>query len=48
MARVMSIIMSVFILVPAIAPSIGQGVIMILPWRYTFAVLLAMAILAAV
>jgi len=48
MARIMSIIMSVFILVPAIAPSVGQGVIMILPWRYTFVVLLAMAIIAAV
>ncbi len=48
MARIMSVIMSIFILVPAIAPSIGQGVIMILPWRYTFVVLLAMAVIAAV
>jgi DHA1 family bicyclomycin/chloramphenicol resistance-like MFS transporter len=48
MARIMSAIMSVFILVPAIAPSIGLGVIMILPWRYTFVVLLAMAVIAAV
>lgn len=48
MARIMSIIMSVFILVPAIAPSIGQGVILVLPWQYTFVVLLAMAIAAAV
>jgi MFS transporter, DHA1 family, multidrug resistance protein len=47
MARIMSFIMSVFILVPAIAPSIGQGVIMILPWRYTFVVLLAIAVVAA-
>lgn len=47
MARIMSAIMSVFIIVPAIAPSIGQGVILILPWRYTFAVLLAMAVIAA-
>ena len=47
MARIMSIIMSVFILVPALAPSIGQGVIMVSPWRYTFVVLLAMAIMAA-
>ncbi len=48
MARIMSGIMSVFVLVPAIAPSIGQGVIMVLPWRYTFVVLLAMAVIAAV
>jgi DHA1 family bicyclomycin/chloramphenicol resistance-like MFS transporter len=47
MARIMSGIMSVFVLVPAIAPSIGQGVIMVLPWRYTFVVLLAMAVIAA-
>jgi DHA1 family bicyclomycin/chloramphenicol resistance-like MFS transporter len=47
MARIMSVIMSVFILVPAIAPSIGQGVIVILPWRYTFVILLAMAVIAA-
>ena len=47
MARIMSIIMSVFILVPALAPSIGQGVIMVSPWQYTFVVLLAMAIMAA-
>ena len=47
MARIMSIIMSVFILVPAIAPSIGQGVIMVSPWQYTFVVLLAMAVIAA-
>ena len=47
MARIMSIIMSVFILVPAIAPSIGQGVITLLPWRYTFVVLLVMAVTSA-
>jgi len=48
MARIMSGVMSVFVLVPAIAPSIGQGVIMVLPWRYTFVVLLVMAVIAAV
>ena len=47
MARIMSIIMAVFILVPAIAPSIGQGLIFVLPWEFTFVVLLAMAIVAA-
>ena len=48
MARIMSIIMAVFILVPAIAPSIGQGLIFILPWEFTFVVLLAMAVAAFV
>lgn len=47
MARIMSIIMAVFILVPAIAPSIGQGLIFVLPWEFTFVVLLAMAVVAA-
>ncbi len=46
MARIMSIIMAVFILVPAIAPSIGQGLIFVLPWEFTFVVLLAMAVAA--
>lgn len=48
MARIMSFIMSVFILVPALAPSIGQGVILFFPWQYTFVVPLAMAVVAAV
>ena len=48
MARIMSIIMAVFILVPAIAPSIGQGLIFVLPWEFTFVVLLAMAVAAFV
>ena len=47
MARIASIIMAVFILVPAIAPSIGQGLIFVLPWEFTFVVLLAMAVAAA-
>ncbi|MCR9257721.1 MAG: multidrug effflux MFS transporter [Alphaproteobacteria bacterium] len=47
MARIMSIIMSVFILVPALAPALGQGIILVLPWEYTFVLLLAMAVAAA-
>ncbi len=46
MARIMSVIMAVFILVPAIAPSIGQGLIFVLPWEFTFVALLAMAVAA--
>jgi len=46
MARIMSIIMAVFILVPAIAPSIGQGLIFVLPWEFTFVALLVMAVSA--
>ena len=33
MARMMSSIMSVFIMIPAVAPSIGQGIIMVASWR---------------
>lgn len=46
MARIMSITMAVFILVPAIAPAIGQGIILLSDWRMTFVVLMAMAIVS--
>lgn len=36
MARLMSLIMSVFLLVPIIAPAFGAGLIRILPWRSVF------------
>jgi MFS transporter, DHA1 family, multidrug resistance protein len=41
MARVISIVMLVFILVPILAPSIGQLIILVGTWRWLFAVLLA-------
>lgn len=47
MARIMSFIMGVFIIVPAIAPAIGQLVIILAGWRATFALLLVMALIAA-
>jgi MFS transporter, DHA1 family, multidrug resistance protein len=40
MARVMSLTSSVFILVPIIAPSIGQGLLLLGSWRLIFVVLL--------
>ena len=43
MARIMSFVMAVFILVPAIAPSIGQILISYSGWRATFTLLLIMA-----
>ncbi len=43
MARIMSFVMAVFILVPAIAPSIGQILISYSGWRATFTLLLVMA-----
>lgn len=36
MARVMSFVMTVFVLVPIIAPSIGQGILLIADWRAIF------------
>ena len=38
MARIMSFVMTVFILVPIIAPSFGQGVIAIAGWRHIFSI----------
>ncbi|MBH1992716.1 MAG: multidrug effflux MFS transporter [Sphingomonadaceae bacterium] len=43
MARVMSLIFAVFMLIPVIAPSFGQAILWIAPWRWIF---WALAILA--
>ena len=40
MARVMSLVMMVFIVVPVIAPSIGQLILFVGPWRWIFGFLL--------
>ena len=48
MARIMSIVMAIFILVPAIAPAIGQGVMLVADWRAIFGLLLVMALIAFV
>lgn len=45
MARVMSFIMTVVILVPAVAPLIGQGILLVAHWRMIFAAFLIPAIL---
>ncbi|WP_067864273.1 multidrug effflux MFS transporter [Neptuniibacter marinus] len=44
MARVMSLIMTVFILVPVIAPIIGQGILLVSNWRMMFAFLFFAAV----
>jgi MFS transporter, DHA1 family, multidrug resistance protein len=38
MARVMSLTFVVFLMVPIIAPSIGQVILLVAPWRYIFVV----------
>jgi DHA1 family bicyclomycin/chloramphenicol resistance-like MFS transporter len=44
MARVMSFVSTVFILVPVLAPSIGQGVLAVTSWRAIFAGLVLIAV----
>ena len=39
MARVMSLAMIVFLAVPILAPSIGQAILFVAPWRWIFGVL---------
>ena len=45
MARVMSFVMTIFILVPAIAPALGQGILLVAHWRAIFAALLGFGVL---
>ena len=45
MARVMSFVMTVFILVPMIAPSLGQGILLFAGWRGIFGGFVLMALI---
>lgn len=45
MARVMSFVMAVFILVPIIAPALGQAVLLVAHWRVIFTIFLVLALL---
>ena len=45
MAQVTSVIMGFFIIVPAVAPALGQGILMFAEWRMIFYVLLGQAFL---
>jgi DHA1 family bicyclomycin/chloramphenicol resistance-like MFS transporter len=46
MARVMSFVMSVFILVPVVAPTFGQGLLIVASWRAIFGAYLGLALIA--
>lgn len=46
MARVMSLVMMVFMLVPILAPSVGQLVLLVASWRVIFLGFLAMGVVA--
>jgi MFS transporter, DHA1 family, multidrug resistance protein len=48
MARVMSFVMSIFILVPVFAPAIGQLIILVASWRYIFAMFLGLSALVCI
>ena len=48
MARIMSFVITVFIVVPVVAPSLGQAVILVGNWRMIFAFILAQGIVAAI
>ncbi len=47
MARVMSFTMSIFVLVPMIAPSLGQGIMLLAGWRSIFTGFLILAVIVA-
>lgn len=46
MARVMSFIMTIFIIIPVIAPSIGQLILVVANWRTIFEIFLICAVIA--
>ena len=48
MARVMSLTFIVYLMVPIVAPSLGQLILFVAPWRYIFGVLAAFAACAGV
>ena len=48
MARVMSLVTAVFILVPIIAPALGQAVLGVFGWRAVFVVYLVMGLITSV
>jgi DHA1 family bicyclomycin/chloramphenicol resistance-like MFS transporter len=48
MAQVMSLVMTLFILMPVIAPALGQAILLFAHWRAIFAAILVTAIVAAV
>ena len=46
MARIMSFVMTVFILVPVAAPALGQAILFVAGWRAIFVFFVALAIVA--
>jgi len=46
MARIMSLILMVFIIVPVIAPALGQGILFFAPWRFIFGFSVCLALIS--
>ncbi|MEM9439654.1 MAG: multidrug effflux MFS transporter [Pseudomonadota bacterium] len=44
MAKILSLVMALFLLVPTVAPAIGQAILMVASWRWIFGLLLAVAV----
>ena len=44
MAKIMSIVITVFLAVPIIAPFVGQGILLIAPWRALFVLMLVLSV----
>ena len=47
MARVMSLVMMVFMIVPIVAPNLGQAILLVAPWTWIFGVLGATGVILA-
>lgn len=48
MARVMSFVMTIFILVPMVAPMLGQGILLLANWRAIFLFILAVGLVTLI
>lgn len=48
MARIMSFVMMVFIIVPVIAPAVGEGIVLFAGWRWVFLILFGAAAAALI
>lgn len=45
MARIMSLVMALFLLVPTVAPAIGQAILLVASWRWIFGLLLIVGLI---
>nr|WP_321359823.1 multidrug effflux MFS transporter [uncultured Hyphomonas sp.] len=45
MARFMSLVMTIFMIVPIIAPALGQAILLVAPWEWIFGTLVVFAII---